>query len=99
MDEVTLYNAKARLSEFVQRASEGERFVITRHGRPVAMLVPIEAAARPAPGAWAGEVRYALDYDAADDELAAMLTGDPDGAAAIAADVNAGGGSERRSRK
>jgi prevent-host-death family protein len=34
------YDAKARLSELLDRVERGEQIVITRHGKPVARLVP-----------------------------------------------------------
>jgi prevent-host-death family protein len=37
---VGAYNAKTRLSELLDRVERGEQIVITRHGRPVARLVP-----------------------------------------------------------
>jgi prevent-host-death family protein len=37
---VSAYDAKTHLSRLLERAERGERFVITRHGRPVAQLVP-----------------------------------------------------------
>ena len=37
--EVSIRDAKARLSELVAAARVGERVVITRHGRPVVELV------------------------------------------------------------
>jgi prevent-host-death family protein len=40
MIEVGTYEAKARLSELIHKAEAGETVVITRHGRPVARLVP-----------------------------------------------------------
>ena len=39
MVEVGTYEAKARLSELLDRVAAGETVVITRHGRPVARLV------------------------------------------------------------
>ena len=39
MTNVTLANAKARLSELVDRAAAGEGVLITRRGKPVARLV------------------------------------------------------------
>jgi prevent-host-death family protein len=39
--------AKHRLSELIDRVLEGERLVITRHGRPVVELKPVRAPARP----------------------------------------------------
>lgn len=38
--EVGAYEAKTRLSELLERVRNGERFVITKHGLPVAELVP-----------------------------------------------------------
>lgn len=44
-ERLGIYEAKNRLSELVERVISGEEFVITRHGRPVARLVPDEAKA------------------------------------------------------
>ena len=41
--EVAMREAKARLSELVAAARNGERIVITKHGRPAAELVACEA--------------------------------------------------------
>lgn len=40
MVEVGTYEAKARLSELIDKAEAGETVIITRHGRRVARLVP-----------------------------------------------------------
>jgi prevent-host-death family protein len=42
MDDVTLADAKARLSELVKRAAAGHPVRITRRGRPVARLTAVE---------------------------------------------------------
>jgi prevent-host-death family protein len=42
MDAVSLSEAKAHLSELVDRAEAGETVEITRHGKPAARLVPVE---------------------------------------------------------
>ena len=43
-----VHEAKTHLSELLERVSEGERIVITKHGRPVAVLAPIAGhSARP----------------------------------------------------
>ena len=39
MEKVQLHEAKARLSELVDRAQSGEEVVISRHGKAVAKLV------------------------------------------------------------
>lgn len=47
MDSVSLAEAKARLSELVTRAAEGETVQITRRGKPVAQLTPIQQPRKP----------------------------------------------------
>lgn len=60
-----LYDAKTSLSQLVDRAAAGEEIVIAKAGKPLARLVPIQAAALPRrPGAWKGRVRIADDFDA-----------------------------------
>ena len=41
MPEIGAYDAKTHLPELLKRVEAGEKFVITRHGHPVAQLVPI----------------------------------------------------------
>ena len=38
---------QSQLPKLLERVRRGERFVITKHGRPVAQLVPAESAAAP----------------------------------------------------
>jgi prevent-host-death family protein len=40
MNEVGAFEAKNKLSALLDRVEQGEEIVITRHGRPVARLVP-----------------------------------------------------------
>ena len=40
MRRVGLFEAKQKLSELVERASEGERIGITRHGKLAAIITP-----------------------------------------------------------
>jgi prevent-host-death family protein len=47
MSSVNLAEAKARLSELVQKAEAGEDVCITRRGKPVARLVAAEAPRKP----------------------------------------------------
>ncbi len=46
MDRLSIYDAKARFSEIVERAQGGRATVITKRGRVVARIVPARA------GAW-----------------------------------------------
>ena len=45
--EIGLFESKTRLSELVQRVLKGERFHITRRGKPVAELRPIPSPREP----------------------------------------------------
>ena len=47
MTDVTLADAKAQLSDLVERAMRGEEVRITRRGKPVARIVPIERERKP----------------------------------------------------
>jgi prevent-host-death family protein len=47
MDDVTLAEAKAHLSELVERAANGDEITITRRGRPVARIVSANRKAKP----------------------------------------------------
>ena len=40
METIGAFDAKTRLGELLTRAAKGESFVITKHGRPVARLIP-----------------------------------------------------------
>jgi prevent-host-death family protein len=42
--EIGAYEAKTHLPALLERVARGERFTITKHGRPIARLVPIERA-------------------------------------------------------
>jgi prevent-host-death family protein len=42
MDTVGAFEAKTHLASLLERVERGETFTITRHGKPVARLVPVE---------------------------------------------------------
>ncbi|GGA80886.1 antitoxin [Brucella endophytica] len=44
MSTVSLKDAKASLSAYIDEANKGEIVTITRRGKPIAALVPLEAA-------------------------------------------------------
>lgn len=46
MEQVGVFDAKVHLSKLVERASRGETIMITRNGRPMAMLAPAVGAGR-----------------------------------------------------
>lgn len=49
MTEVGSYEAKTHLSALLERVARGEKITITKHGVPVAVLVPFSAQRRADP--------------------------------------------------
>ena len=41
--QISVTDAKGQLTELVRRSEAGEEIVLTRHGHPVAQLVPMKA--------------------------------------------------------
>jgi len=63
--KVSVYAAKTHLSRLLDRAARGEEVVITRNGKPVARLAPVEQRRAPRKlGALRGKIRVAADFDA-----------------------------------
>ena len=46
-DTVSAFDAKTHLSRLLQETEQGKTFTITKRGRPVARLVPVEAEREP----------------------------------------------------
>jgi prevent-host-death family protein len=59
---ISIAEAKAKLSELVRRMAAGEETMLTRRGKAVARLLP-PAAPLPRIGALKGKVRIADDFD------------------------------------
>lgn len=77
MTVVNMHEAKTHLSRLVERVAQGEDVVIAKAGRPVARLVPYEESAEPRkPGAWAGKVWMADDFDELPPDLLAAFYGE-----------------------
>ena len=76
-ESVSLYEAKTQLSHLVDRVTRGQEVTITRHGRPVARLVPAKPQRAPRKlGALRGKIRVAKDFDAPlPDDLLALFEG------------------------
>lgn len=64
MPAMTIYEAKTHLSRVVALAEEGTETILTRHGKPVARVVPLapHRSARK-PGALKGKIWIADDFD------------------------------------
>ena len=75
MIKVNVFEAKARLSEYLDRAARGERIVVCRHNKPVAELRPVSSVRTeprpigPLPGRPVFEVPPSFFEPIADDEL------------------------------
>ncbi|WP_165074862.1 type II toxin-antitoxin system Phd/YefM family antitoxin [Paludisphaera rhizosphaerae] len=64
MDVTNIHEAKTHLSKLLERVEQGEEIVIARAGRPVAKLVPYEAAhERRKGGQLRGRIWMAPDFD------------------------------------
>jgi prevent-host-death family protein len=75
--QINIYAAKTQLSRLVDQVNAGEEVVITRHGRPVARLVPAAAAKPRVPGLLEGKGYWiADDFDAPlPDDLQGLFEG------------------------
>ena len=63
--EVNVYAAKTHLSRLIDRVNAGEEVVISRHGRPVARLVPPnDAPPKRKLGTLKGKIWVSDDFDA-----------------------------------
>jgi prevent-host-death family protein len=71
MTRIDIEIAAARLPELIDRVEQGEEFVITREGEPVACLVPHQVRRDywSFYGAWKGRVDMSR-FDEADEEIA-----------------------------
>ena len=75
---VNIADAKARLSELVERASRGDEIVIARNGQPRARLVPLEPPRPRLPGHGAGQWQIGDDFnDPLPPDVLAAFSGDP----------------------
>lgn len=64
-NKVNVHEAKTHLSKLLQRVMNGERIIIAKAGKPVAVLTPIEAPPEARiPGNDAGKVVISADFDA-----------------------------------
>ncbi|MGV8885432.1 MAG: type II toxin-antitoxin system Phd/YefM family antitoxin [Microbacteriaceae bacterium] len=61
---VNIYDAKTHLSRLITRVESGEEITLSRNGRAVARLVPLEhRAATRTPGVWKSLVTISADFD------------------------------------
>jgi prevent-host-death family protein len=62
---VNIHEAKTHFSRLLERVMSGEKIIIAKAGKPVAVLSPLDELPDPrAPGGDAGKVIIAQDFDA-----------------------------------
>jgi prevent-host-death family protein len=66
---VNVQEAKTHLSALLARVAAGERIVLSRHGKPIAQLVPLDPSPRRQLGFLQGRVDEAFFDPLPDDEL------------------------------
>ena len=79
MPTVNMFEAKTQLSKLVEAVETGAEaeIIIARNGRPVARLVPIgPLATGPRIGIAEGKFKVPDDFDAPDEEIAALFLGE-----------------------
>jgi prevent-host-death family protein len=69
MNAVNIHEAKARLSELLDRALAGEEIIIARAGRPLARLLPLESQKPRRPGLAKGRLTDAFFEPLPSEEL------------------------------
>ncbi|MCI0636089.1 MAG: type II toxin-antitoxin system Phd/YefM family antitoxin [Actinobacteria bacterium] len=60
---VNVHEAKTHLSRLLERVKHGEEIVIAKAGKPIAKLVPIEAAGKRPLGLYKGQIWMSDDFD------------------------------------
>lgn len=66
MRTVNIHEAKTHLSRLVERAAQGEPFIIAKAGKPLVKVVPLDAPAERAPrrlGFLRGQISVPDDFD------------------------------------
>lgn len=71
-----IHDAKAKLSQLVERALAGEDVQIARAGQPLVRLVPIQPDSQPRRGGQLfGRIWIAEDFDAPDAQIERLFSG------------------------
>ncbi|MFW5741416.1 MAG: type II toxin-antitoxin system Phd/YefM family antitoxin [Myxococcota bacterium] len=71
---VNISEAKAQLSRLIEEVRKGKTVIIGKAGKPAARLVPYEPRqGHRTPGALAGRIRIAYDFDELPPDLAAAF--------------------------
>lgn len=78
MDVTTIIEADPQLSQFIDRALNGEAVILAREGQPLVRLVPIVDDQPPRVGGqWHGQVHIAEDFDQLPPDIAKPFGAEP----------------------
>ena len=61
--KVSVYEAKSKLSQMINKALEGEHVVITRNGKDVVKLEPVQKTRRNWIGMYEGKIKIHDNFD------------------------------------
>jgi len=61
--KVSVYEAKSKLSQMINKALEGDEVVITRNGKDVVKLEPVQKKKRNWVGMYEGKIRIHDNFD------------------------------------
>ena len=65
MHKVNIHEAKKHLSKLLEEVAKGEEVIISKAGKPVAKLVPVEKrTVKRKAGSMKGKIRISKDFDA-----------------------------------
>jgi len=65
MHQVNIHEAKTHLSKLLEEVARGEEVIISKAGKPIAKLVPLDKKAnKRKPGGMKGKIRIGKDFDA-----------------------------------
>jgi prevent-host-death family protein len=81
MHITNISEAKASLSQLVEKVLQGEEVIIGKAGKPVAKLVPYDHDSSPrdlSQGIWKNQVWMAEDFDVLPEEIMKAFTGETD---------------------
>jgi antitoxin (DNA-binding transcriptional repressor) of toxin-antitoxin stability system len=73
MARVNVAEAKARLSELIDAALQGEEIIISRRNKALVKLAVLKQGPSARPGRLAGRIRMAADFDATLEDFAAYM--------------------------
>lgn len=77
MQTVNMHEAKTHLSRLVERVQKEEHLIIGKSGKLVAVLSPYREEKKiRRPGSMKGKIRIGKEFDAADERIERMFTGE-----------------------